>query len=278
MPKLFLHRIAEALDRMAPVAVAEADIESGQHFRWNGSHLAHVASAPTLALERFVGIDAQRAALAQNMAALAQGVDAHDMLLWGARGTGKSALLRSVAEYYSIALVEAGGDRLGTLPALFARLSGARRPFIVYVDDLAFQASDPSARILRSLLDGGVAARPVNVRLAVTSNHRHLVERDASQSGTSSPRHSRDHLDDQLALVDRFGLVLGFHVPTQDEYLEMVRRHLEPEGLVMDETDALAFALARGGRSGRTAWHYRTECLARRVAASFSLDIDNGSQ
>lgn len=270
-----LRRMASALDRLAPPPVLHADPESGQYFRWHGSHLAAVRPATALPVERFVGIDAQKAALAQNLAALSRGDDAHDMLLWGARGTGKSALLRSLAEHFRIALVEAGGDRLESLPALFDRLEPARRRFIIYIDDIAFQAADPGVRILRSLLDGGVAARPANVRLAVTSNHRHLIERAAVHVGA---HHARDAADDQLALVDRFGLVLGFHVPTQEEYLEMVRRHLAPAGLTFDETDALAFALARGGRSGRTAWHYRTECLTRNSSMNFSLATDNRSQ
>jgi hypothetical protein len=206
-------------------------------------------------------VDAQVAALRQSLGALARGAPAHDMLLWGARGMGKSALVRAVAAETGAALVAAAAGDLATLPRLFERLAAAGRPFLLFVDDLAFAAADPEVRLLRSLLDGGIAARPGNVRLAVTSNHRHLVERDHGDA-----RHARDAADDQLALVDRFGLVLGFHVPDQPTYLEMVRRHLAAEGLGFDETEAIAFALARGGRSGRTAWHFRTELLARAAA------------
>lgn len=253
-------RIADALDRLAPPSPPEADAAQGRHFRWDGHRLSAVTSATALPLERFVGVDSQKAALMQNVGALAAGAAAHDMLLWGARGMGKSALVRSVAAERSVALVQAAGDQLGTLPDLFARLQPVARPFVLFVDDLAFAATDPSVRLLRSVLDGGIAERPANVRLAVTSNHRHLVEREATDS-----RHARDSADDQLALVDRFGLVLGFHAPDQDSYLAMVRSHLGAEGLDFVAEDAIAFALARGGRSGRTAWHYRTEILARQA-------------
>lgn len=263
MSEALLTRIADALDRLAPPPVVEADAGRGLHFRWDQRRLLPVRAATPLPPGRFVGVDHQIAALRQNLSALASGAPAHDMLLWGARGTGKSALVRSIAFHAGVALVETSGDALPGLPALFDRLARLPRPFLVYVDDLAFTGTDPGVRMLRSLLDGGVAERPANVRMAVTSNHRHLVMRDADVTDASGgPRHARDVADDQLALADRFGLILGFHVPSQEEYLEMVRRHLE--GARFDPQDALAFALARGGRSGRTAWHYRTEFLSRK--------------
>ena len=264
-----LLQIAHSLDRLAGQGQAGADPAVGLAFRWDGSTLHAVASLSALPISRFAGVDRQVADLSRNIGALARGAPAHDMLLWGARGMGKSALVRAVAADRQVALVQAAGDTLGTLGALFERLSAVPRPFLLFVDDLAFAGADPQVRTLRSLLDGGVAERPANIRLAVTSNHRHLVERpagDGRQNGIlGDGRHARDAADDQLALVDRFGLVLGFHVPDQSTYLEMVRRHLDAEGLPLDETDAIAFALARGGRSGRTAWHYRTELLARRA-------------
>lgn len=263
-----LLQIAHSLERLAPPPPPEADATEGNAFRWDGRQLQAVPRLNALPLSRFAGADSQIAALRQNIGALGRGLPSHDMLLWGSRGMGKSALVRAVAAAEGVALVEAAGDSLNTLPALFTRLEAAGRPFLLYVDDLAFTASDPQVRILRSLLDGGVAERPANVRLAVTSNHRHLVERSAEDS-----RHARDAADDQLALVDRFGLILGFHVPDQATWLDMVRRHLDAEGLPLDEGDAIAFALARGGRSGRTAWHYRTELLTRRAAAGSPKEV-----
>jgi predicted AAA+ superfamily ATPase len=256
-----LLRIAHSLERLAPAPAPEADPARGAAFRWDGARLETVERLDALPLGRFAGVDSQIAALQRSIHSLAHGAPSHDILLWGARGMGKSALVRAVAVEAGVALVQASAGQLATLPRLFARLEAVPRPFLLFVDDLAFAAADPDVRLLRSLLDGGISARPDNVRLAVTSNHRHLVERDSGDS-----RHGRDAADDQLALVDRFGLVLGFHVPDQADYLEMVRRHLEAEGLCFDETEALAFALARGGRSGRTAWHYRTELLARAAA------------
>lgn len=256
-----MRRIAEALERIAPPVPPAADPSDGSAFLWTGERLHRATVPQALPVERFAGVDAQIAALRKNLKGLATGAGSHDMLLWGSRGMGKSALIRSVSAEQGVALVQAAGDALATLPQLFEQLRDSERPFLLFVDDLAFAAADPSVRLLRSLLDGGISERPTNVRLAVTSNHRHLVEREATDS-----RHARDAADDQLALVDRFGLVLGFHVPDQEVYLEMVRRHLAAEGLDFVPEEANAFALARGGRSGRTAWHYRTHVLVERAA------------
>jgi hypothetical protein len=262
-----LERIAAAIERVAPEAQAEADPQTAPAMRWDGRHLIAVPPAATLPIDRFVGVAPQIAALARNMAAMAAGAPAHDMLLWGARGMGKSALIRTTSAMAGLALVEASARHIETLPHLFGRLAAAPGPFVLFIDDLAFTAGDPEIRTLRSLLDGGVAARPATTRLAVTSNHRHLVVR-AAEDGAG--RHARDTTDDALALVDRFGLVLGFHAASQDEYLAMCRGYLAAEALALDETDALAFALARGGRSGRTAWHYRTDVLSRLASENSS--------
>ena len=255
-----LLRIACSLERLAPPPAAPADLGHGPAFRWNGVTIQAVAHPNALPLDRFAGVEQQMEALSRNIAALRKGAPAHDMLLWGTRGMGKSALVRAISVALGVAIVEAGADQLATLPLLFESLAPVPRPFVLFLDDLAFTATGPDVRALRSLLDGGIAERPANVRLAVTSNHRHLIERPPTES-----RHQRDTSDDQLALVDRFGLVLGFHAPDQDSWLEMVRRHLAPDGIELDEADAIAFALARGGRSGRTAFHYRNELLARRA-------------
>jgi predicted AAA+ superfamily ATPase len=256
-----LERIADALDRLAPLSAVEATPFSAPVLRWTGRHLVHVPAPEPLPLALFRGVDQQMCALSANLSALGAGAAAHDMLLWGARGMGKSALVRSVAHAVGLALVEASADQLEGLGDLFERLSPDGRPALVFIDDLAFPTESGGLRTLRSLLDGGVRARPPQIRLAVTSNHRHLLAREAGE--TATVRHPRDHAEDQLALVDRFGLVLGFHLVDQATYLAMCRAYLDAEGLALDEADALAFALDRGTRSGRTAWHYRVECLLR---------------
>jgi predicted AAA+ superfamily ATPase len=255
-----LVRLAAALERLAPPAVPIADPAAARLMRWDGRQLSAPPPAPLVPVARFVGVDQQIAALARNLASLAAGGPAHDMLLWGARGMGKSALVRTLATDLGVALVEAAAADLATLPALFQRLAAAPGPFLLFVDDIAFDPHDPGIRQLRSLLDGGVAARPPHTRLAVTSNHRHLAIRAPDDT---AGRHARDLEHDQLALSDRFGLVLGFHQPGQEDYLEMCARYLAAEGLALDRQDALTFALARGGRSGRTAWHYRVDVLTR---------------
>ncbi len=228
--------------------------------------------APRLELLR--GIDQQKTAAAENVLRLARGHAAHDMLLWGARGMGKSALVRSAvlaaqqAEPGKIALVQVATDAVASLSALFAALAPLERRFVVFVDDLGFAPGDAMGpRHLRSWLDGGVEARPGNVRLAVTSNRRAILARTAGEQ--DDPLNPRDALDDQLALADRFGLSLGFHACSQDEYLAIVRGYADEHGLAWSEAEALEWAKRRGARSGRVAWHFITELAGR---AGQSLD------
>ena len=216
-----------------------------------------------LPLAALVGIDRQKAALIQNMQRLAAGHAAQDVLLWGARGTGKSALVKSaVAAVQSasgdLALVEV--TALPDLPALFGRLAAVPRAFALFADDLSFDAP-AEARVLRSVLEGGAEARPANVRLVVTSNRRHLVPRDiAEQDSAINPR---DAVDDSLALADRFGLSLGFHVLDQDGYLAIVAGYAAHHDLAFDAADAIGWATRRGSRSGRVAWQYVIDLAGR---------------
>ena len=189
------------------------------------------------------------------------------MLLWGARGMGKSALVRAAIKAVQesgaeLALVQVSPNALESLPALFAELAQVDRNFLVYIDDLGFAEGDGAGpRHLRSWLDGGIEARPDNVRLAVTSNRRAIVPRHGAEQ--DDPINPRDAVDDMLALADRFGLALGFHVCTQDEYLNILRGYCAAYDLPLDEADALQWAKLRGARSGRTAWHYITELAGR---------------
>jgi uncharacterized protein len=214
-----------------------------------------------LALGLLTGIDDAKATLVENCRRHAAGHAAHDALLWGARGSGKSALAKAaVGATEGLALVELAASDLATLPVLFTMLAAGDRRIVVFIDDLGFDDVQ-AARALRSVLDGGASARPGNVRLYVTSNRRHIVTRDIDEQ--SSAINPRDAADDALALADRFGLSLGFHVADQPTYLAMVGGYANAFRLPFDPADAIRFATQRGSRSGRVAWHYVVELAGR---------------
>ena len=261
-----LARIAAALERIAPADDRASDPDAMPSYGWDGSALHGHDRIAAPALELMRGIDRQRDVIADNVRRLAQGAEAHDMLLWGARGMGKSALLRGAtlaaqqALPGSIALVQASPD--AGLADLFATLRKIDRRFLVFLDDLGFDAGDSDgARKLRSWLEGGVEARPANVRLAVTSNRRAIVERHLSEQ--DDPINPRDAVDDRLALADRFGLSVGFHNCTQDDYLAIIAGYAAHFGLPFEQADALEWSKRRGGRSGRVAWQYVNELAGR---------------
>ena len=267
-----LARIADAIERLAGGSPAPADWRASPAYVWHGREARSVSELPAVRLELLKGIDAQRERVSENVARLARGHAAHDMLLWGARGMGKSALVRAAVAAAQrdmpgrLALVQAGTDALDTLPRLFAELGHVDRSFLVFIDDLGFADDDSvGPRHLRSWLEGGVEARPANVRLAVTSNRRAIVPRQASEQ--DDPVNPRDAVDDKLALADRFGLSLGFHNASQEEYLAIVAGYAEEYGLPWDEADALEWARRRGARSGRTAWQYVIELAGRESRA-----------
>lgn len=261
-----LARIAAALERLSPPPSAPADPLVAPAYLWRGEGLVRARQFAPLPLGLLTGVDAQRDTLIENARRLALGHGSHDVLLWGAKGTGKSALVKSVVaavreEGLELALIDVGADRLDTLPRLFAAIADVPRGFILFVDDIGFEAGGPETRTLRSLLEGGAEARPANARLHVTSNRRHIVARDlAEQESAINPR---DVVDDRLALADRFGLTLGFHAMDQATYLAAVQRYAEGFDLPFDEHDALLWATQRGARSGRVAWHYVTELAGR---------------
>jgi predicted AAA+ superfamily ATPase len=261
-----LDRIAAALERIAPPAAEPIDLRAAPAYLWRAGALSAARHFSPMPLDLLTGIDAQKETLLSNARRLAKGHAAHDVLLWGAKGTGKSALVKSVvgavrAEGLDLALVDVAADRLDRLPDLFEHVAGAQRPFVLFIDDIAFDAGGPEARALRSLLEGGAEARPANARLHVTSNRRHIVARDiAEQESAINPR---DVVDDRLALADRFGLTLGFHAVDQDTFLAIIERYAATYGLPFDAHDALLWATQRGARSGRVAWHYVTELAGR---------------
>jgi uncharacterized protein len=261
-----LQRIAEALERIAPPAATPVDLYTHPAYHWDGRNLQAIGEFDPLPLALIVGVDRQKEAALENIRRHALGFAAHDMLLWGARGMGKSALVKSVvaalqAGGQDIALVEASAGHIASLPTLFALLGQAERRFLLFIDDIAFDGDTATPRLLRSMLEGGAEARPHNVRLTVTSNRRNIVERHMSEQ--DDPVNARDETDDKLALADRFGLKLGFQYSDQDGYLAMVRSYANHFGLDWEQADALTFAHNRGGRSGRVAWHYAVELAGR---------------
>ena len=262
-----LDRIADALERLAPPVSPPQDWLSAPAYVWDGERARAVAALDALPLETLRGIEEQKAAFTENVARLAKGAAAHDTLLWGARGMGKSALVRAAVadaqarDLGSLALIQISAASLGTVPDLLAQLAGVERSFLLFVDDLGFGADQKSEMLnIRSLLDGGVVPRPARVRVIVTSNRRAIVERDTNET---EALHERDARDDALALADRFGLKLGFHPCDRETFLEIVRAYAQPLGLTFEEEEATAFAIARGNRSGRTAYQFATELAGR---------------
>jgi uncharacterized protein len=259
-----LARIAAALERMAPPAPDKPDWLAAPTYVVGSDGVRPVARLDAPRLDLLRGIDEQKARVVTNVLRLARGHAAHDMLLWGARGMGKSALLRAAVVHAHgecggmIALVQIAQDALAGLADLFARLGGEPRRFLVFVDDLGFEDSDGSGpRQLRSWLEGGVEARPGNVRLAVTSNRRVIVPRHHGEQ--DDPINPRDAVDDKLALADRFGMSVGFHNCSQDDYLDMIDAYAKAYELAWERGDALEWSRRRGGRSGRVAWQYIVE-------------------
>lgn len=270
MDDALLHRIADALERLAPPPVDNDDLGWGTAYRWDGRSIRLVERFQPADYDLLHGIDAQKTVLLENTRRHATGLPAHDVLLWGARGTGKSASVSAVvaqvrAEDIDLALVQCDASSIDTLPRLLDMLAREDRPFILFIDDLGFDEGaggvTDGARALRSLLDGGASARPANVRLYVTSNRRHIVPRHLSEQ--DDPVNPRDVIDDKMALADRFGLSIGFHNIDQDAYVAIVAGYADAYGLTFEPANAIQWATQRGSRSGRVAWQYVQELAGR---------------
>ncbi len=265
MDETALDRIAAALERLAPAPAPPTDWLAAPAYIWEGERARPVPVLDALPLSGLHGIEAQKVALRDLCGRLASGAAAHDALLWGARGMGKSALVRACVadvqkESNALALVQLAPGTLPTFPALIAELAQQSRAFLLFIDDLGFGADGRAEMLaLRSLLDGGVAPRPAHIRIVVTANRRSIIERE----DTSAALHERDERDDALALADRFGLTLGFHPADKDTYLAILASYTAPLGLGFDAEEAMAYAIQRGNRSGRTALQFATELAGR---------------
>ena len=262
-----LTRIANALERLAPPKIADTDLKSHQGYIWvsEKSSFHAVEEIQQLPLDSLKGIDQQKQLLLENTEYFAKGMRANNALLWGARGTGKSSVLKAVhghllAKGYDIGLVEIQREDLGDLPEVMDRLSKIDRAFILFCDDLAFEQEDISYKSLKAVLEGGLSGRPRNLVFYATSNRRHLMARQMIENEQSTAINRSEAADEKISLSDRFGLWIGFHNVDQDTYLAMIKWYVEyyqiPVAYEEVRQDSLTWAIGRGNRSGRTAFQY----------------------
>ena len=283
-----LARIAGALERLAPQRTTVADFAGADAFVWqpDGRRLVPVKRVNRVEMSLLKGIDRVRDVLVENTERFAYGLPANNALLWGARGMGKSSLVKAAHAGVNAALarqrksaplklIEIHREDIQSLPDLMGLIRGSQYRFIVFCDDLSFDAEDTTYKSLKALLEGGIEGRPDNVIFYATSNRRHLMSRDMMENERSTAINPGESVEEKVSLSDRFGLWLGFHRCSQDEYLAMVEgyvRHFrvpaEPEFL---RREALEWATTRGSRSGRVAWQY-VQDLAGRLGVVLAED------
>ncbi len=277
-----LTRIADALERLAPRPNSNSDFDSADAFIWQaqGSRLVPVPRVNRVQMTLLKGIDRVRDTLMENTERFAKSLPANNALLWGARGMGKSSLVKAshAAVNASVAkgelkLVEIHREDIESLPELMSLVRPAPYRFIVFCDDLSFDAEDTSYKSLKAVLEGGIEGRPENVILYATSNRRHLMSRDMMENERSTAINPGETVEEKVSLSDRFGLWLGFHRCSQDEYLAMVEGYVDhfqiPVGPDDLRREALEWATTRGSRSGRVAWQY-VQDLAGRLGVKLS--------
>lgn len=272
-----LLRIADALDRIAPQPLEQADLLTHPGYVWDGAEgcLDPVPDIDHVPLSALVGIEQQKEAVLSNLRGFVAGVPANHMLMWGARGTGKSSLTKAVHAQLTkeargrLAVVEVPREHIGTLGKLLKQLATINRYFLLFCDDLSFDEGDAGYKSLKAILDGGIRGCPNNILLAVTSNRRHLLRRDMIENERSTAIHASEAVEEKVSLADRFGLSLGFYNAASDEYMAMVRGHLGELVTSMDEEElcreADNWARQRGARSGRVAAQF-----ARHVATQLA--------
>lgn len=276
-----LQRIAASLERLAPGAAASPDLDAADAFVWHPASrsLSPVARVNRVDMSLLRGIDRVRDTLVENTERFAKGLPANNALLWGARGMGKSSLVKaSHAEVAAkmagasssgggLKLIEIHREDIETLPELMLLLRGDRRRFIVFCDDLSFDAEDTTYKSLKAVLEGGIEGRPDNVIFYATSNRRHLMPREMMENERSTAINPGEAVEEKVSLSDRFGLWLGFHRCSQDEFLAMVQGYLAHFRVAADpatvRAEALEWAATRGSRSGRVAWQYVQDLAGR---------------
>lgn len=269
-----LNRIADALERMAPAPLAAPDFAAAPAFVWHvePDRLEPVTQVNRVDLDLLVGINRSRDTLLDNTRRFAAGFKANNALLWGARGMGKSSLVKAVhgtlqAEFQDLKLVELQREDMGSVARLLNHLRAAPHRFILFCDDLSFSHDDQHYKSLKAVLDGGIEGRPENVVFYATSNRRHLMPRDMIENERSSAINPSEAVEEKVSLSDRFGLWLGFHPCDQDEYLAMIDRYCGAYGVSVDaetlRAEAIEWQATRGARSGRVAWQFFVDLAGR---------------
>ena len=275
-----LDRIANALERLAPQRAIAPDFAGADAFIWHpdGRRLAPVKRVNRVEMSLLKGIDRVRDVLVENTERFAKSLPANNALLWGARGMGKSSLVKAAhadvnvalarkAMSASLKLIEIHREDIESLPDLMGIIRGAPYRFIVFCDDLSFDAEDTTYKSLKALLEGGIEGRPDNVIFYATSNRRHLMARDMMENERSTAINPGEAVEEKVSLSDRFGLWLGFHRCSQDEYLTMVESYVAhykiPARGEALQRDALEWSTTRGSRSGRVAWQFVQDLAGR---------------
>jgi uncharacterized protein len=277
-----LARIAAALDRLAPPPAATEDLGVAEAFAWeaHGEHLRPVPRVAGVPLDLLCGIERVTETLFDNTRRFAQGLPANNALLWGARGMGKSSLVKAIHGRLNdeapgcLLLIEIHREDIESLPRLLHRLASSGRRCLLFCDDLSFDAGETSYQSLKAVLEGGIEGRPDNVLFYATSNRRHLMPRQMIENERSTAVIPGEAIEEKVSLSDRFGLWLGFHPCNQETYLAMVERyagHFElPVEAEMLRREALEWAKTRGSRSGRVAWQF-VQDLAGRLGRPVSI-------
>lgn len=271
-----LTRIADALERIAPAPLAAPDLDAADAFVWHVApdRLVPVPQVARVGIDLLVGVNRARDTLLDNTRQFARGLSANNALLWGARGMGKSSLVKAVhaailSEGLPLKIVELQREDLPSVARLLAILRVApQHRFVLFCDDLSFSHDDQHYKSLKAVLDGGIEGRPDNVIFYATSNRRHLMPRDMIENERGSAINPSEAVEEKVSLSDRFGLWLGFHACDQDQYLAMIRGYCDAHGVQIDDdtlrAEAIEWQATRGGRSGRVAWQFFTDLAGRR--------------
>ncbi len=268
-------RIAEALERLAPPPAAKVELTDADAFVWQPTPamLIPVAAVSRVGIDLLLGIDRAKSILLENTLRFARGFPANNTMLWGARGMGKSSLVKAAHATCNqacpggLALIEIHREDISTLPELLRLLRNETRRCLIFCDDLSFEREDADYKALKSVLDGGIEGRPANVLFYATSNRRHLMPREMIENERSTAIHANEAVEEKVSLSDRFGLWIGFHPCDQDIFFAMIDGYADALGITMTREDlhkgAVEWSITRGARSGRVAWQYIQEVAGR---------------